>query len=57
MCQQLLQAEKEEAWKAEQLNKSSVIQLAQKDLEDVRFIYVFLVVLDFQKEDNSAICE
>jgi len=33
---QQLQAEKEEAWKAEQLNKSSAIQLAQKELEEVR---------------------
>ncbi len=33
---QLLQAEKEEAWKTETANKSSVIQLAQKELEERR---------------------
>jgi hypothetical protein len=38
---QQLQAEKEEAWKAEQLNKSSAIQLAQKELEEVRNTFLF----------------
>lgn len=32
---QLLQAEKEEAWKTEQISKSSKIQYAQKELEEV----------------------
>ncbi|CAG7725010.1 unnamed protein product [Allacma fusca] len=33
---QLLQQEKEEAWKAEQMNKSAAIQSAQKELEERR---------------------
>ena len=35
---QQLQQEKEEAWKAEQLNKSADIQSAQKELEEVKII-------------------
>jgi hypothetical protein len=46
---QQLQAEKEEAWKAEQLNKSSVIQLAQKELEEVRNIFLFF----YQKSGSN----
>lgn len=34
-----MQTEKEQAWKTEQLNKSSVIQLAQKELEEVGLIF------------------
>lgn len=41
---QQLQAEKEEAWKAEQLSKSAAIHSAQKELEEVmKWLYLILL--------------